>query len=159
SRLCGGHMRRLGFLFALFVSLSAPLVAQVPTGTIAGTVTDQVAAVLPKATITVMNKGTGGARLGESDSRRPFLVASLQAGSYDVLIEAAGFQPTVTPVEVAVGTTTTVKIMLQVSTRTEAITVTGAASLVDLESNKVQGLVQRQQIENLPLNGRSFLNL
>jgi hypothetical protein len=46
-----------------------------------------------------------------------------------------------------------------VSSRTEAITVTGVSPLVDLESNKVQGLVGRQQIENLPLNGRSFLNL
>src|SRR5262245_31765674 len=62
---CGGHMRRLGHRFVVasfFAILSAPLLAQVPTGTIAGTVTDQVNAVLPKATVTVTNKDTGATR-------------------------------------------------------------------------------------------------
>src|SRR2546421_10530012 len=59
------HMRRIGVLAVLsaivviVISLSTSLMAQVPTGTIAGTVTDQVAAVLPKATVTVTNKDTG----------------------------------------------------------------------------------------------------
>ena len=152
-------MGRVGLLFAIVVLVSAPLLAQVPTGTIAGTVTDQVAAVLPKATVTVTNKATGAARTVQTGSDGGFSVPLLPAGEYDVLIEAAGFQPTVSQVEVATGVTTTVKLTLQVSTRTEAITVTGAAALIDLESNRVQGLVGRQQIESLPLNGRSFLNL
>jgi Carboxypeptidase regulatory-like domain len=157
-------MRRLGVLIPLLVVAqwalsSAPILAQAPTGTIAGTVTDQVNAVLPRATITVTNKDTGASRVVQSGADGSFLVPSLQAGFYDVLIEASGFQPTISPVEVAVGQTTNVKMTLQVSTRSEAVTVTGAAALIDLDSNKVQGLVQRQQIENLPLNGRSFLNL
>ena len=152
-------MGRVGLLFAIVVLVSAPLLAQVPTGTIAGTVTDQVAAVLPKATVTVTNKATGAARTVQTGADGGFSVPLLPAGEYDVLIEAAGFQPTVSQVEVATGVTTTVKLTLQVSTRTEAITVTGAAALIDLESNRVQGLVGRQQIESLPLNGRSFLNL
>jgi hypothetical protein len=152
-------MRRFGFLVLLVVSLSAPLLAQVPTGTISGTVTDQQSAVLPQATVTVTNKETGAVRTVRTGADGNFLVAALQAGEYDVLIEASGFQPTIAPASVAVGTTTTVRVTLEVSSRTEAITVTGAASLIDLESNKVQGLVGRQQIESLPLNGRSFLNL
>src|SRR5262245_55126222 len=157
--LCGGHMRRFGFLVSLVVLLSAPLMAQVPTGSIAGTVVDQQSAVLPQATVTVTNKGTGAIRTVKSGTDGNFLVPALPAGEYDVLIEASGFQPTVSPATVATGTTTTVKVTLQVSSRTEAITVTGAAALIDLESNKVQGLVGRSQIESLPLNGRSFLNL
>ena len=152
-------MRRFGFLVSLVVLLSAPLMAQVPTGSIAGTVVDQQSAVLPQATITVTNKGTGAIRTVKSGTDGNFLVPALPAGEYDVLIEASGFQPTVSPATVATGTTTTVKVTLQVSSRTEAITVTGAAALIDLESNKVQGLVGRSQIESLPLNGRSFLNL
>jgi len=152
-------MRRWGLLFSLVVFLSSPLLAQISTGSIAGTVTDRVAGVLTKAAVTVTNRATGAARTTQTGNDGAFNVPSLQAGDYDVLIEAQGFQPTVTNVVVTTGATTSVRIQLEVSTRTEAITVSGVSPLVDLESNRVQGLVNRQQIENLPLNGRSFLNL
>jgi hypothetical protein len=152
-------MHRAGLLCILVVALSGSLNAQVPTGTISGTVTDQVGAVLPNATITVTNRDTGLSRVVQSNADGTFAIPSLPAGPYDVLFTASGFQPTVSPAEVATGQTTTVRITLPVSSRTEAVTVTGAATLVDLQSNKVQGVVGRTQIENLPLNGRSFLNL
>jgi hypothetical protein len=152
-------MQRLGTLALLVVLLSGSLAAQAPTGTIAGTVTDQSSAVLPKASVTIRNKDTGATRVVETGPDGSFSAPSLLAGPYDVIVELPGFQPTVSPVEVRTGSTTSVKISLQVSTQQEAVTVQGLASLVDLESNKVQGVIGRQQIENLPLNGRSFLNL
>src|SRR5690242_17673548 len=152
-------MQRLGVLGVFVVLLSGALAAQVPTGTIAGTVTDQSSAVIAKAAVTVRNKDTGATRVVETAGDGSFSVPTLLAGPYDVIIEAPGFQPTVTPVEVATGSTTSVKVSLQVSTRQEAVTVVGTSALIDLESNKVQGVVNRTQIENLPLNGRSFLNL
>ena len=152
-------MQRFGYLGVFAALWSVSLAAQVPTGTLAGTVTDQVSAVLPKATVTVRNRDTNAARVVETANDGTFSVPSLAPGSYDVLVEVPGFQPTVSPVDVTTGGTTTVRISLQVSTRQEAVTVTGTAALVDLESNKVQGLVGRSQIDNLPLNGRSFLNL
>jgi carboxypeptidase family protein len=152
-------MRRLGLLCSLTVLLASPLLAQISTGDITGTVTDRVAGVLPKAAVTVTNKATGATRTTQTGGDGVFSVPALQAGEYDVLVEAQGFQPTVTTVVVTTGATTPVRFQLDVSARTEAITVTGVSPLVDLGSNKVQGLVGRQQIENLPLNGRSFLNL
>jgi hypothetical protein len=74
-------------------------------------------------------------------------------------VVAIGFQPVTTLVTVTTGTTTTVRLSLELSTRQEAVIVTGAATAVDLVSNRVQGVVERAQIENLPLNGRSFMNL
>src|SRR6516225_10027484 len=103
GHLCGGHMGRVGLLFAVVVLVSAPLLAQVPTGTISGTVTDQVAAVLPKATVTVTNKATGAARTVQTGADGGFSVPLLPAGDYNVLIEATGFQPAVSDVEVATG--------------------------------------------------------
>jgi len=152
-------MHRLALVCTLLVSLSAPLIAQTPTGTIAGSVADQLGAVLPNATVTVTNKDTGATRIVQTGVDGTFSVPALAAGTYDVLFEAAGFQPMVSPADVAVGTITTVKIALQLGTRSEAITVSGAATLVDLQTNRVQGVVARPQIESLPLNGRSFLNL
>src|SRR5436190_413814 len=152
-------MRRVGLLFVLVLAIAARLTAQVPTGTITGTVSDHVAAVLAKATVTVTNKDTGASRVVQTGADGTFSVPSLPPGAYDVLIEAGGFQPTISPADVVTGATTTVRVTLQVSTKTEAVTVVGASPLVDLDSNRVQGLVGRAQIENLPLNGRSFMNL
>jgi len=152
-------MHRLGVLVVLVFTLSGSLLAQAPTGTIAGTVTDQSGAVLPGATVTVTNKDTGASRVVQSGADGAFSIPALPPGPYDVLIELSGFQPTVSPVQVAIGSTATVRLTLQVSTRTEAITVVGVSTTVDLTSNRVQGVVGRQQIESLPLNGRSFLNL
>jgi hypothetical protein len=152
-------MQRVGVLCVLVAILSVPVAAQVPTGIIAGTVTDQVGAVLPGAAVTVTNKATGAARDAVTGPDGTFSIPSLLPGAYDVLVIAPGFQPIVTPVEVTTGATTTVKATLEVSARTEAVTVTGTATQVDLESNRVQGLVGRTQIENLPLNGRNFMNL
>jgi Carboxypeptidase regulatory-like domain len=152
-------MRRLGLLCSLVAFLSSPLLAQISTGTINGTVTDQSAGVLVKAVVTVTNKGTGAVRTTQTGTDGGFSVPSLQAGDYDVLIEAQGFQPTVTTIVVTTGATTSVRIQLEVSSRVETITVTDVSPLVDLETNRVQGLINREQIENLPINGRSFLNL
>jgi hypothetical protein len=152
-------MVRLCVLFALVLALPGRLAAQTPTGTIAGTITDQVGAVLPNATVTITNKGTGASRIVQTGTDGTFSVPSLPAGAYDVLIEASGFQPIVSPAEVTTGATTTVKVGLELGTRTETVTVMGATTTVDLVSNRVQGVVGRSQIENLPLNGRSFMNL
>jgi Carboxypeptidase regulatory-like domain len=153
-------MFRFGFLCVVVVLLSpGRLAAQVPTGAIAGTVLDQVGAVLPNATITTTNTSTGAKRVVQTDANGTFSIPSLPAGNYDVLIVATGFQPVMTPVTVATGSTITIKLSLEVSTRQETVTVMAASTTVDLVSNHVQGVVDRAQIENLPLNGRSFMNL
>lgn len=151
--------RIISLLCALVFLLPAAVPAQTPTGAVAGTVTDQSGAVIRGATVIVTNRDTGAVREGRTDSDGNFSLPSLPAGGYDVLFELAGFDPILSPADVAVGMTTTVRVTMQVGSRTEAITVTGAATMVDLETNRVQGVVGRTQIENLPLNGRSFLNL
>src|SRR5262245_25086806 len=102
-------MRRLGLLFSFVAFLSSPLFAQISTGSIGGTVTDQGGGVLTKAAVTVTNKATGAARTTQSGTDGAFSVPSLQAGEYDVLIDAEGFQSTVTTVVVTTGATTSVK--------------------------------------------------
>jgi hypothetical protein len=152
-------MSRVGLLFVLMTAFPATLPAQVPTGSVAGVVTDQVGAVLANVTITVTNVETGAKRIVQTSSDGTFSVLSLPAGSYEVQIVATGFQSIVSPATVTTGSTTTVRVSLTVSALEEAVTVTGAATTVDFASNRVQGVVTRSQIETLPLNGRSFMNL
>ncbi len=102
-------------LLALFVViLAAPLSAQVPTGTITGTITDPSGAVIPNAKVTVTNKNTGASRVVQTNAEGIFSAPSLAAGSYEIRIEASGFQSTMSLSEIATGVTTTVNRTLQV---------------------------------------------
>jgi len=149
----------------LFILLSAvfvvsPNYAQVPTGALAGAVTDGTGAVVPNATVTLTNKETGATRTVESNSEGFYSAPSLPAGEYEVKVVAKGFSASVRPATVLTGSTTTVNVSLQVGQTNEIVTVTGTtATAINYESHTVQGVVTRQQIDSLPLNGRSFLNL
>ncbi|MEW6126605.1 MAG: carboxypeptidase regulatory-like domain-containing protein [Acidobacteriota bacterium] len=145
--------------FLLILTLPAPLFAQASTGTLAGTVTDQAGAVVVNATVTLTNRTTKQTRIVNTGNDGIYSAASLPAGTYDVTIEAAGFSTVNTTAEISVGATTTLNVPLQVGGKSERIDIQGAAANINLESNTIQGVITRTKIENLPLNGRSFLNL
>jgi hypothetical protein len=110
--------------------------------------------------VTLTNKETGATRIVESNSEGFYSAPSLPAGEYEMKVVAKGFSALLRVVTVVTGSTTTINVSLQVGQTNEIVTVTGAtASAINYESNTVQGVVTRQQIDSLPLNGRSFLNL
>ncbi|HEV8483950.1 MAG TPA: carboxypeptidase regulatory-like domain-containing protein [Blastocatellia bacterium] len=146
-------------LLLTVVLLAAPVGAQVPTGTITGTVVDPSGAVIQNATVTVTNKNTGASRVIQTAETGTFSAPSLVPGTYEVRVEMLGFATNVRSVEVVTGATNSVNIAMQVGTAKEIVDVQAEGTTINLESHTVQGVVTRQQIENLPLNGRSFLNL
>jgi carboxypeptidase family protein len=152
-------MHRAFFLLTLALTLAVPRMAQTPTGTIVGTVSDPANAVIANAKVVVTNKSNGASRTVQTDSSGAYTIPSLPAGSYDIRAEATGFASTVVSAEVATGQTTTINFSMRVGTTKEVVDISGAVANIDLESNTIQGVVTRQKIENLPLNGRSFLNL
>ncbi len=152
-------MNRIPLCLALLFALAAALMAQVPTGTITGNVLDPSGAVIANAAITVTNKSNGATRVARTDGNGAFSVASLPAGSYDVKVEATGFSVSLLPAEVATGVTTTLNVAMRVGATTEVVDIQAETANINFESHTVQGVVTRQQIENLPLNGRNFLNL
>ncbi|MBX9602534.1 MAG: carboxypeptidase regulatory-like domain-containing protein [Bryobacteraceae bacterium] len=133
--------------------------AQAPTGSIAGTVVDETGAVIPDALIRITNKATGAQRSVNSNARGEYSVSALLAGDYEIRTEAKGFRALVRSAEVTTGTTTNAELRLTVGATAEVMTVEGAAAQISYDSNKIDGVVNRRQIENLPLNGRSFLQL
>lgn len=133
--------------------------AQVPTGTIVGTVTDESGAVVPNADVTITNKDTGLRRALKTSPDGSFAVTALPAGNYEVRAEATGFKALLRPALVETGATTTVMLSMQVGATKDVVTVEGAAANINYEANTVQGVVTQGQIDNLPLNGWSFLNL
>ena len=148
------------FASVILLVLAVPLIAQAPTGTVVGTVTDPSGAVIQKATVTVTNKDTGASRVIQTGENGSFSAPSLAAGPYEVRVEASGFAAIIRSLQVETGLTSTLNFTMQVGGTKEIVDVVGdSATPVDLESHTIQGVVSRPQIENLPLNGRSFLNL
>ena len=145
-------------VFALS-ALSFVVCAQAPTGTISGAVRDESGGVIPNAKVTVVNKDTGLSRELVSGSDGSFAAPALPAGNYEVRAEATGLRPLVRTAVVETGSIISVVLVMQVGSTTDVITVEAAATNINYESNTVQGVVTQQQIDSLPLNGRSFMNL
>ena len=133
--------------------------SQAPVGMIAGTVTDDSGALVVGAELTIINVETGLKREVKSSSEGQFSVPALPAGRYEVRSQMAGFRQMLRPADVVVGSTTTVDLKLQVGSVTEVVNVDAATSQISYDSHKIDGVVGRTQIEALPLNGRSFLQL
>ena len=156
---------RFWFAFILCISLTTfallPAAAQstVSTGSIQGTVTDPNGAVVPNAAVTITSKATGQTTKFTSSSSGTYASGALIPGEYEVRVEAKGFQTHVLTVPVQVGNIASGSAKLTLGQSTEVVEVTGSAVAVNTEQATVQGVLTTEQIENLPINGRNFLDL
>ena len=152
------EIRRLlarGFLFLLVAIAGA--YAQVSTGTIFGTVKDSSGAVLPGATIVVLNEETGLSRTVQADAAGRYSAPSLSLGRYRITASLDGFQTEArSGIVLTIGQQATVNFELQVGAITQTVEVTGEAPLVETTGATVSGLVGEREMADLPLNGRSF---
>jgi hypothetical protein len=149
--------RGVAVCIALLVAAAAW--AQAPVGTISGTVHDQTDAVVPGASITIRNLATGAERNVVSSQDGTFAAPSLPAGNYAVTAELTGFRIFRTEVSVATGRVSAVEVRMELGSATEAVTVSANAIHIETEAHAVSGVITRQEIQELPLNGRSFLQL
>jgi Carboxypeptidase regulatory-like domain len=147
-------------ILALF-SLTPPSFAQttVGTGSIVGTVIDPTGALISGAEVTITNIPTGQAINLTTNSSGSFNSGALIPGNYKTQVSAKGFSSAVASSTVLVGNTATVNVKLQVGNKKEIIEVQGSVTQVNTEQPTVQGVLNEQQIENLPVNGRNFLDL
>jgi hypothetical protein len=129
-------------------------------GSILGTVADDTKAVLPGATVTATSLATGRVLTAITNERGEYRILGVPAGRYKIQAELAGFSTVIVPdLELLVGQNRTVPFTLQVATLQESVTVTGEAPLVDTRSAAVTGNVDRRQMEELPLQGRNWMEL
>lgn len=142
----------------LGLCLSSPATAQTITGTISGDVTDTSGAVVAGATVTVENLGTSQKRTATTTVTGTFLVPDLAIGKYKVTAAAEGFKTLMQTSEVLTGAVTRALFKLPVGQRTDTVEVEGSAPLIDLSSNN-NNYVDREKIENVPINGRDFNSL
>ncbi|MBZ5620938.1 MAG: carboxypeptidase regulatory-like domain-containing protein, partial [Acidobacteriia bacterium] len=132
---------------------------QAPTGIITGTVTDESGAVIPNAKITITNKATDSVRSALANAEGFYSAPALPAGDYVVRCEQQGFRTLVRAATVEAGSTTSVNLPMQVGGATEVVNVEAAGAQINYESHSIQGVIESASIENLPLNGRSYMQL
>jgi hypothetical protein len=146
-----------GFSFLLVCAAAA--LAQNATGSITGAVTDPNNEAIASATVTVTNKATGAVRKVATKGEGNYTVENLIPGEYEVRVESHGFVTQVRVLLVQVGASTTGNFSMTVGAANQTIEVTGGAPVINTTDSVVGGIVNREAIENLPLNGRSFLSV
>lgn len=134
--------------------------AQLPTATLNGIVTDPQGALLPGAKVTLTSQATGLSREVTSSADGLYVFASLAAGFYDVRVEASGFAAKEhKDIRLEVGRAATLDVSLEVAPVGQVVTVEGGAATIELTQSQVQGQITATTLENIPLNGRNFLEL
>ncbi len=144
----------------VFVAVSAgQLLAQSAMGSIAGTVVDTSGAALPGATVTVTNLNTNVARTATSGANGGVAFALLPVGRYSVTADIARFTPTkVADVNVTVGGTASLKLVLNLAGVKATVQVVGEAPLLEPKRSENSSVVGETAIQNLPTNGRNFID-
>ena len=156
---CLGRLAAFGV--ALFLALPAPAWAQLSTSaTIAGTVTDSTGAVVPQASITIINEATGERRTTESNKDGGFAVPGLGIGTYSVTVTKQGFQRyTEKGIVLHPAIVTAVNPALSVGSVVSEVTVSASAAQVQTSTHEISSEVSGQQVGTLPLNGRNYQSL
>jgi hypothetical protein len=145
--------------FALTFLLLVPSPADAQSAALAGRVVDSTGTPVPGATVTARHLGTQAVSMTQTGSDGLYVMPALSAAAYRVEASLAGFRTAVHPnVTLSVDTRVTVNFTLAAGDVNETVTVTGAP-LVDTTTSGVSTLIDRQFVENLPINGRSFQTL
>src|SRR5262249_9474874 len=152
--------RRLLTPVVFFSLLFFSALAHAQDASVIGTVTDDTKAILPGVTITATNTEAGNVATAVSDERGEYRFQRLSPGKYKLQADLPGFASSIIPsVELLVGQNATVPFSLKLASVAEALTIVAEAPLVDTTSSQVAGNVDRRQMEQMPLQGRNWMEL
>lgn len=155
-------------LFYFYVLLVVGLVmlspvagwAQFENASVLGYVRDKSGAVVSGATVTLTNSGTNVSQTAKTDGEGKFEFNSVNIGTYVVTAEASGFQTTKTaPFQLQVNARQRVDVEVAAGSVSDTVEVTAAAQVLDTETSSRSTVVGTREVENLPLNGRSYADL
>ena len=154
------HLRLVISLLAV-LALATAAFAQFDTATVLGTVTDSNGAAVPGATVTLRNLATGVTAIARTDENGNYQFFNVKIGTYQVVAEASGFaKAAAESIQVTVNARQRVDLALKAGALTETVTISAdAVQLLETETSARGQIINRQQIVNLPLNGRAYADL
>ena len=146
---------------AFVLAISTILSAQTTVGTasIVGTVTDPFGAVVSGSKVVLINVQTGQKITRGTNISGAYNSGALPPGSYKVQVSYPGFCTVEIPLTVEVGNTAAANVKMQLGLESELVVVQSTELRINTEQATVQGVLSSAQIENLPVNGRNFLDL
>ena len=152
--------RSLLIMFLVIAVCSVPAAAQRIDASIRGTVTDESGGPLPGVTVEVSNAETGLNRIAVTNAAGAYSFPNLPVGTYSVNCGLEGFKTAVvSDIGLNVADTREVNVQLQLGEISEEVTVTSSSIIVETIGGEVAGLITGEQVRELPLNGRNFLQL
>ncbi|MDQ6701330.1 MAG: carboxypeptidase-like regulatory domain-containing protein, partial [Acidobacteriota bacterium] len=153
-------LRVLAGLAICISLLPIPIYSQSATAAdLEGTVTDPAGGTISGAELAVTNTETGAARQGTTNSLGRFRIPALPAGSYGMRISKTGFASVERKgLTLQIGQVVTLDIQLPVAAQAQEITISAAAPIVETGRASVGAVINRAEIDNLPTNGRNFLD-
>jgi hypothetical protein len=146
-------------LAAVAMLLAASPAHAQSTATLQGTVSDAQSAVMPGVTMSIKNSATGIERTAVTDSAGQYVAAALAPGHYAVVAHLEGFKDQTTEIDLGPAQTAELNVRLGLATIAENVTVTGSSPLVDTATVSVGGAMVEKQVQEIPLNGRHFVDL
>src|SRR5215472_6505314 len=150
---------RFPISLSLFV-WSCALLAQGPTGEITGSVTDASGGLVSGATVTITNRDTGIQRGVTTNAAGIYSAPALPPGTYSVRVNLTGFKSDVrNGVELQVNQVARLDFSLQVGNVSDTVEVQASAATLDTENSTIGAVIENKRIEELPLNGRNYLQL
>jgi hypothetical protein len=159
---CGDFAIALRTLFVLLAItvVGYPMHAQLTTADIVGTVTDASGAVVPNAKVQVTNPETQLQRTAETNGSGDYQFTLLPSGHYTVTVTLAGFKTSSTSnLAIEAGDRARADVHLQTGGQTETVTVEAQTALLQADNATVSSTVTARAVQDLPLNGRNFVQL
>jgi hypothetical protein len=148
------------FTAAIALIFGPRISAQTATATLSGVVRDAQGAIVPHATVTAIDIGTGQSRQTTSGDSGDYVITNLPAATYKVEASSPGFKTEVLQsITLQVNQTAQLDITLQVGSVSEQVSVTGEVPLLATETSSVGQVIENRSIEGLALNGRQFWQL
>ncbi len=147
-------------LILVIVFLVRAAVGQSPNGTMSGLVLDPAGRAIPDAQVLILNDVTGVKYQGATNGEGIYAIPNLPPGPYRLQVSKVGFKTLIKPdVVLNVQDALAINFTLPVGAIAETVTVEGGAPLVNTQDAAVSTVINREFVENIPLNGRSFNTL
>jgi hypothetical protein len=138
--------------------IAMPVNGRAQEATVSGTVTDSTGSVLPGVTVTALHEASGNIFQAVTDERGGYRIPA-RTGVYKITAELSGFSTLIGSLELAVGQQAVMNLRMLLEGVEESVTVTGDAPLVDITQSTLGGRIDRRQMEEMPINGRNWLQL
>ena len=153
-------MRKPVLSLVLFTAIFTATAAYAQNAQISGTLKDQTGAIVPGVTVTAKNVDTGLSRSAVSQTNGDYRIPALPPGRYTLTTELSGFAVETRPdIVLIIDQDAVINFTLKPARVSEAVTVTGESPIVDTTKSDVSTSVSTQQIQDLPVASRRWIDL